>query len=91
MVTAACFACWSLPLLLKENLGKLDSSFSCNEQEQLQLDQFAQSPVQTDLKCLQGWDIHHISGQPVPLPHHPCRKNFFLISSLDLPYKHHLT
>jgi len=31
----------------------------------------AQSPVQPDLECLQGWGIPHISGQPVPVPPHP--------------------
>ena len=34
----------------------------CNEQGHLQLDQGAQSPVQPDLECLQGWSIHHLSG-----------------------------
>jgi len=27
-----------------------------------------------DLGCLQGWGIHHLSGQPVPVPHYPCCK-----------------
>ena len=34
----------------------------CNEQEHLQLDQVAQSPIQLDLERLQGWDVH-LSGQ----------------------------
>ena len=35
----------------------------------------AQSPVQTDLECLQGRSIHHLSGQIAPEPHHPyCKK-----------------
>jgi len=29
-----------------------------------------QKPVQPDLECLQGWSIHHIFEQPVPVPHH---------------------
>jgi len=29
----------------------------CNEQGHLQLDQVAQSPIQPDLECFQGWDI----------------------------------
>ncbi|KAK4815383.1 hypothetical protein QYF61_001371 [Mycteria americana] len=37
----------------------------------LQLDQAAQSPVQPDLECFQGWGIYHLSGQPVPVFHHP--------------------
>lgn len=49
--------------------------FLCNEQGHLQLDPFAQNLVQPDLKCLQGWDIHHLSGQPLSVPHHPdCKK-----------------
>ncbi|KAK4825368.1 hypothetical protein QYF61_027121 [Mycteria americana] len=43
----------------------------CNEQGHLQLDQVAQSPIQPDLDCLQGWGIHHLSGKPVPVFHHP--------------------
>ena len=32
-------------------------------------------PLQTDLEYLQGWGTHHLSGQPVPVPHHPyCKK-----------------
>ena len=34
-----------------------------------------QSLVQPDLECLQEWGIHHLSGQPVPVPHHYyCKK-----------------
>ena len=29
----------------------------------------AQSPVQPDLGCLQGWGPRHLSGQPVAVPH----------------------
>ncbi|KAK4816838.1 hypothetical protein QYF61_023902 [Mycteria americana] len=56
----------------------------CNEQGHLQLDQAAQSPIQPDLECLQGWGIYHLSGQPVPVFHHHHCKNVFLISSLNL-------
>jgi len=35
----------------------------CTKQERLQLSQVAQSPVQTDLEYLQGWGIHHFSGE----------------------------
>ena len=34
-------------------------------------DQAAQSHIQPDLECLQGWGIHSLSGQPVPVHHHP--------------------
>ncbi|KAK4824075.1 hypothetical protein QYF61_010586, partial [Mycteria americana] len=43
----------------------------CNEQGHLQLDQVAQSLIQPDLECSQGWGICHLSGQPVPVFHHP--------------------
>ena len=31
----------------------------------------AQSPLQPDLGCLQGWGTHHLSGQPVSVPQLP--------------------
>jgi len=47
----------------------------CNEQGHPQLDQVAQSPIQPDLECSQGWDIYHLSVQSVSVPHHPhCKK-----------------
>ena len=46
----------------------------CNEQGHLQLDQVAQSPVQPDLECFQGWGPHCLSGQCVPVFHHPHSK-----------------
>jgi len=48
----------------------------CSEQGHLQLGQVAQSPVQPGLECFQGWDLHCLSGQPVPVFHHPHYKNF---------------
>ena len=36
----------------------------CSEQGHLQLDQVAQSPVQPDLECFQGWGLHYLSGNP---------------------------
>ena len=33
--------------------------------------QAAQSHIQPGLGCLQGWGIHSLLGQPVPVPHHP--------------------
>ena len=38
------------------------------------LDQIAQGPDRPSLKHLQGWGIHNLSGQPVPVPHHPLRE-----------------
>jgi len=47
----------------------------CNEQGHVQQDWGAQSLVQPDLECLQGWGSHHLSEQSVPVPHHPyCKK-----------------
>jgi len=47
----------------------------CNKQGHLLLDQAAQSPIQPNLECFQGWGIHHLSGQPVPVFHYPhCKK-----------------
>jgi len=34
-------------------------------------DQAAQSHIQPGLECLQGWGIHSLLGQPVPVRHHP--------------------
>ena len=47
-----------------------------SKQGHVQLDQSAQSPVQPDFECLQGWGIDHLSGQPVPVLHHPHCKKF---------------
>jgi len=47
------------------------NQLSCNEQGQSQLDQVSQSLVWPRLESLQGWGIHHISGQPFPVPHQP--------------------
>ena len=38
----------------------LQSTYS--EQRHLQLDQVAQSPVQPDPECFQGWGIYRLSG-----------------------------
>jgi len=50
----------------------------CNEQGHLSLDQLAQSAVQPDLDCFQGWGIYRLSGQPVLWFHHPHCKNSLL-------------
>jgi len=49
---------------------------TCSEQGHLQLDQVAQSPVQPGLECFQGWGLHYLSGQPVPVFHQPHGKKF---------------
>ncbi|KAK4810853.1 LOW QUALITY PROTEIN: hypothetical protein QYF61_008825 [Mycteria americana] len=51
----------SLPLPLKQHRGTGNGGH----------DQVAQSPVQPDLECFQGWGIYSLSGQPVPVSHHP--------------------
>jgi len=40
------------------------------------INQAAQGPIQTGPEHLQGWGNHSFSGQPLPLPHHPLRKEF---------------
>ncbi|KAK4812855.1 LOW QUALITY PROTEIN: hypothetical protein QYF61_022581, partial [Mycteria americana] len=40
-------------------------------QGHLPLDQVAQSPVQPDLECFQGWGIYQLPGQPVLVFRHP--------------------
>jgi len=43
----------------------------CHGQGHLPLDQVAQSPVQSGLVHFEGRGIYHLSGQPVPVFHHP--------------------
>ena len=66
-----------------------------SEQGHLQLDQVAQSPVQPALECFQIWGICYLSGQPVPVVHHPhhlcCLYPlfvFFLRRTLPVPLLH---
>ena len=48
---------------------------SCNEPGYIQLDHVGQSLIQPLLESLQGLGIHHISGQPVSVSHHPhCKR-----------------
>lgn len=68
--------------ILKGSLVQLP----CNEQVHPQLDLLAQSIVQPDSDCVQGWGFHYLSGEPVQMSHHTyCKKKFF-ISNLNLPY-----
>ena len=43
----------------------------CYVQGRQPADQAAQSHIQPGLECLQGWGIHSLLGQPVPVRHHP--------------------
>jgi len=45
-------------------------------QGHLPLGQFTQSTIQLGLEHSQGGGIHHFSGQPVSVPHHPHSKEF---------------
>ena len=49
------------------------------------LDQSAQSHIQPGLECLQGWGIHNLLGQPVPVRHHSLSEKLPLISNPNLP------
>ena len=44
-------------------------STSCYVQGHQPADQAAQSHIQPGLECLQGWGIHSLLGQPVPVGH----------------------
>ena len=52
----------------------------CSEQGPLQPDLFAQSLVQPDLEHFQGWGLHYLSGQPVPVFHYPYSKKHASVS-----------
>lgn len=58
---------------------------SCKEQGHPLLSQVAQSLIQPGPPCLQGQGFYHISGQPVPLPHHPHCKRLFPYIQLKSP------
>ncbi|KAK4815575.1 LOW QUALITY PROTEIN: hypothetical protein QYF61_004092 [Mycteria americana] len=58
-------------LWIGRDLYRSSSPTPLQEQGHLQLDQVAQSPIQPDLECFQGWGLHYLSGQLVPVPHHP--------------------
>jgi len=57
----------------------------CSEQGHLQPDRVAQSPVRPGLGCSQGWDLHHLSGQPGPGFHCPHCKKFLPCIQFNLP------
>jgi len=57
----------------------------CNEQGHLQLHQVLRAPSSLTLGGPRD-GIHHLSGQPVPVPHHPYCQLYFLLSSLNFLY-----
>ena len=60
---------------LKRTTMIIEFQSSCCVQGHQPPDQAAQSHIHPGLECLQGWGIHNLLGQPVPLRHHPlCEK-----------------
>ena len=57
-----------IPCLSKNGLGWKGPFRSSSFQPPL--DHAAQSPIQPGLEHFQGWGIHNLTGQPVPVPHH---------------------
>ena len=62
----------------------LSSSKPCYRQGHFPPDHIVHSPMQPVPEYFQGGGIHNLTGQPVPVSHHPHSNNFFLISSLNL-------
>ena len=50
------------------------------------LDQAAWGPVQPGFEQVQGWGIHSIFGQPVPVPNHPLRTSNLNLSFSLKPF-----
>lgn len=50
----------------------------CHEQGHLPLSQIAQGSIQPGLGTLPRWDIHHVSGQPVPVFYQSHSKEYLL-------------
>ena len=66
-----------IDLLELEGTLKCNSfQLPCNGQGHVQLYHVAQSFIQSDLECFQGWCIH-VSGQHVSVLHYPNCKNCF--------------
>ena len=55
----------------KEPQWPLSFNPPCYVQGHQPPDQAAQSHIQPGFECLQGWGIHSLLGQPVPVLHHP--------------------
>ena len=62
---------------LKRTTVIIEFQSPCYVQGCQPLDQDAQNHIQPGLECLQGWGIHNLLGQPVPVCH------FLLISNLN--------
>ena len=69
------YTAWQSTHRMKECFG-LEETFkdhlvqpSGHGQGHFSLGQVAQSPIQPDFEHFQGWGIHNISGQPVPVSH----------------------
>jgi len=76
---------WTYNHRIIECFGLEGTFIPCSKQGHLQLDQVAQSPAQPGLECFQGWGLHYLSGQPVPVFHYPYGRIGFLTSCLNLP------
>jgi len=59
---------------LKRTIMIIEFQPPCYVQGRQPPDQAAQSHIQPGLECLQGWGIHSLLGQPVPVRHHPLRE-----------------
>ena len=60
---------------LKRSTMIIEFQPPCYVQGRQPADQAAQSHIQPGLECLQGWGIHSLLGQPVPVRHRPlCEK-----------------
>lgn len=58
-----------------KNLWRSSSASPCNELGHLQPDQAVQSPAQPHFSSFQGWGVHQLSGQLVPVSP-PWKLNF---------------
>jgi len=68
---------------LKGHLAQLP----CNKQRHLQLHQVLRAPSSLTLSAYKdGGCIHHLSGQPVPVPHHPHSEEKQLSALFQLCY-----
>ena len=55
---------------LKRTTGIIEFQPPCYVHGRQPLDEAAQSHIQPGLEGLQGWGIHNLHGQPVPVCHH---------------------
>lgn len=57
----------------------------CHGQEYLPLDQVARGLIQPGFEHFQGWGIHELPNQSVPVSCHPHGKTFLLMLNLNFP------